>query len=75
MPRTARLINKEGKTAYHLISRTALDGFPFGNIEKDMLVEIIKKMSRLFFVDVFCYLINVTFCIILQHCNSLYFVI
>ncbi len=57
MPRTARLINKEEKTAYHLMSRTALDGFPFGDVEKDMLVEIITKISNLFFVDVFGYCI------------------
>jgi hypothetical protein len=35
-----KLINKGGKTAYHLISRTALNGFPFGDVEEDMLVEI-----------------------------------
>ena len=57
MPRTARLINKEEKTAYHVISRTALDGFPFGDVEKDMLVEIVKRLSRLFFVEVFGYCI------------------
>jgi len=65
MPRTARLINKGGKTAYHLISRTALDGFPFGSVEKDMLVEIIKRMSRLFFMDVF------GFCIMSNHFHLL----
>jgi putative transposase len=65
MPRTARLISKEGRTAYHLISRTALDGFPFGDVEKDMLVEIIKKVSRLFFVDVF------GFCIMSNHFHVL----
>ncbi len=53
MPRTARLINKEDKTAYHLMSRTALDGFPFGDVEKDEMVKIIKRMSKLFFVEVF----------------------
>jgi len=57
MPRIARLINREEKTAYHLMSRTALDGFPFGDIEKDELVKIIKKFSKLFFVDVFGYCI------------------
>jgi len=57
MPRIARLINREEKTAYHLMSRTALDGFPFGDVEKDELVKIIKQFSNLFFVDVFGYCI------------------
>ncbi len=35
MPRTRRLVNGEEKTAYHIMSRTALDGFPFGDVEKD----------------------------------------
>ncbi len=39
MPRTARLINKGEKTAYHIMSRTALDGFPFGDVEKDEMVK------------------------------------
>ena len=53
MPRTRRLVNGEEKTAYHVMSRTALDGFPFGDVEKDELVKIIKKFSKLFFVEVF----------------------
>ena len=53
MPRPRRLINKDEKTVYHFMSRTALDGFPFGNVEKDELVKIIRKFSKLFFVDVF----------------------
>jgi len=53
MPRTRRLVNGEEKTAYHVMSRTALNGFPFGDVEKDELVKIIKKFSNLFFVEVF----------------------
>ena len=53
MPRTRRLVNREEKTAYHIVSRTALDGFPFGSVEKDELVKIIEKLSKLFFVEVF----------------------
>ena len=56
MPRTRRLVNGEEKTAYHIMSRTALDGFPFGDVEKDELVTIIKKFSNLFFVEVFGFL-------------------
>ena len=33
--RTKKLVNGEEKTAYHIISRTALDGFPFDDVEKN----------------------------------------
>ena len=65
MPRTRRLVNGEEKTAYHIMSRTALDGFPFGDVEKDELVNIIKKFSNLFFVEVF------GFCIMGNHFHLL----
>jgi REP element-mobilizing transposase RayT len=65
MPRTRRLVNGEEKTAYHIMSRTALDGFPFGDVEKDELVKIIKKFSALFFVEVF------GFCIMDNHFHLL----
>ena len=37
MPRTRRLVNGEETIAYHIMSRTALDGFPFGDVEKGSL--------------------------------------
>ena len=40
MPRTRRLVNGEEKTAYHIMSRTALDGLVF-------LSAMWKKMSWL----------------------------
>jgi REP-associated tyrosine transposase len=60
MPRTARMVIKGEPGVYHVISRTALDGLPFGDIEKDELLEIIKRFSKLFFVEVlgFCLLDN-----------------
>ncbi len=39
------------------MSRTALDGYPFGDADKDALVKNIQKFSKLFFVDVFGYCI------------------
>jgi REP element-mobilizing transposase RayT len=65
MPRTRRLVNGEEKTAYHIMSRTALDGFPFGDVEKDELVKIIIRFSELFFVEVF------GFCIMDNHFHLL----
>jgi REP element-mobilizing transposase RayT len=47
------------------MSRTALEGFPFGDVEKDELVKIIEKLSRLFFVEVF------GFCVMGNHFHLL----
>ncbi len=33
MPRTTRLIINDETAVYHVMSRTALDGFPLGDIE------------------------------------------
>ena len=45
MPRTSRLIVNDEKAVYHVMSRTALDGFPLGDIEKDFLLDLIKRYS------------------------------
>ena len=50
MPRYARMIIPEGKACYHVMSRTALDDFPFGDVEKDEFVRIVKKFSLIYFV-------------------------
>jgi REP element-mobilizing transposase RayT len=34
------------------MSRTALDGFPLGDIEKDFMIDLIKRYSCLYFVDI-----------------------
>jgi putative transposase len=44
----------QNKTAvYHVMSRTALDGFPLEAFEKDFLLDLIKRMSGLFFTEVY----------------------
>ncbi len=60
MPRYARMIKPEEKTCYHIMSRTALPGFPFEDVEKDEFVKIIKRFSSVYFVDVlgFCIMGN-----------------
>ncbi len=65
MPRYARMIIPEEKTCYHLISRTALDNFPFGDVEKDEFVKIIKKFSLIYFVEMlgYCVLGNTSICL------------
>ena len=60
MPRIARLIVKGEPAVYHIISRTALDGFVLGDIEKDYLLSLIKRLSSIYFVEVlgFCVMGN-----------------
>lgn len=55
MPRIARLTDRDQPTIYHLISRTALDGYPMGEMEKEYLVSLFKKYSGLYFTDVLGY--------------------
>ena len=56
MPRIARLVVKGEPAVYHVISRTALDGFVLGDIEKDYLLKLIKRLSSVYFSEVlgFC---------------------
>jgi len=56
MPRAARMvIQGEEPGVYHVMSRTCLDGFPYGDAEKDELLKIIKRFSKLFFVEILGY--------------------
>ena len=45
MPRIARIVIKGEPAVYHVMSRTALDGFVLGDVEKEYLLELIKKLS------------------------------
>lgn len=60
MPRTSRLIITEEKAVYHVMSRTALDGFPLKEIEKDFMLDLIKRLSTLYFTEIlgFCLMGN-----------------
>ena len=57
MPRIARMIVPDQKTVYHVMSRTALEGYPFSDVEKNRLVDIIKHLSRIYFSDILGYCI------------------
>ena len=52
MPRNARLKIKEGPGVYHVISRTALDGFVMGDVEKEFFLDLVKRLSRVYFSEV-----------------------
>ena len=38
MPRIRRMVINDETTVYHVMSRTALDGFPLGDVEKDFTI-------------------------------------
>ena len=60
MPRTSRLIISDEKAVYHVMSRTALDGFPLKDVEKDFMLDLIKRFSTLYFTEIlgFCLMGN-----------------
>jgi REP element-mobilizing transposase RayT len=60
MPRTTRLIINDETAVYHVMSRSALDGFPLGDVEKDFMLDLIRRYADLYFVEIlgFCLLGN-----------------
>jgi putative transposase len=60
MPRIARMVLNGEPGVYHVVSRTALDGFVLGDIEKDFLLNLIRRLSRVYFSEVlgFCLMGN-----------------
>jgi len=60
MPRTQRMIVDDQSTVYHVMSRTALDGFPLGDIEKDFMLDLIRRYAALYLVEIlgFCLMGN-----------------
>ena len=60
MPRIARMVLKDEPAVYHVLSRTALDGFVLGDVEKDYLLKLIRRLSSVYFAEVlgFCLMGN-----------------
>ena len=60
MARTSRLIISDQKAVYHVMSRTALDGFPLKDVEKDFMLDLIKRFLALYFTEIlgFCLMGN-----------------
>lgn len=65
MPRTQRLKISDETTVYHVMSRSALDGFPLGDVEKDVMLDLIKRYSTLYFVEI------IGFCLMGSHFHIL----
>lgn len=55
MARSPRITNPSEPTVYHLISRTTLFGFPLEDEEKDYFVGLVRKFSRIYFVEILGY--------------------
>ena len=60
MPRTSRMIIPDEQAVYHVMSRTALPGYPLGAVENDFLLGLIKRFSKLYFTEIlgFCLMGN-----------------
>ena len=60
MARMPRFLIPHQQTVYHVISRSALDGYPLGEQEKSLLLTIIQQLSALYFCEVlgFCLMGN-----------------
>ena len=60
MARIPRLTVEGEPAVYHVISRTALDGFVLGDVEKDYLFTLIQRLSAIYFTEVlgFCLMGN-----------------
>lgn len=58
MPRIARLVMKGEPAVYHVITRSALDGFPLGDVEKDYLLSLLRRLASVYFAEVlgFCFM-------------------
>jgi len=52
MPRTQRMIIDDQSTVYHVMSRTALDGFPLRDVEKDFMLDLIRRYAALYLVEI-----------------------
>ncbi|WP_027186448.1 transposase [Desulfovibrio inopinatus] len=60
MPRTARFTLEDRPAVYHVMSHTALDGFPFGDVEKEFFLTCLTRFSSFYFAEVlgFCIMGN-----------------
>jgi len=74
MARIARLKVMGEPAVYHVISRTTLEGFVLGDVEKDHLLGVIKRLSGFYFAEVlgFCIMGNHFHFLVRMHPESSY---
>jgi putative transposase len=74
MARIARLKVSGEPAVYHLISRTTLEGFVLGDVEKDYLLGLIRRLSGFYFAEVlgFCLMGNHFHLLVRMHPDSSY---
>ena len=65
MPRISRMIVRDEDAVYHVISKTVLDGYVMGDVEKEYLLGLIRGLSSVYLVEVF------GFCIMGNHFHLL----
>lgn len=60
MPRTCRMLVSDEKAIYHVMSRTALDGFPLKDVEKEFMLGLFQRFAALYFTEIlgFCLMGN-----------------
>jgi hypothetical protein len=46
------MIIDDQSTVYHVMSGTALDGFPLGDVEKDFMLDLIRRYAVLYLVEI-----------------------
>ncbi len=57
MARIPRLKIEDTKAIYHVITRTALDGYPIKDYDKEIMVGLIQQFARLYFTEIIGYCI------------------
>ena len=60
MPRPSRMLVSDEKAVYHVMSRTALDGFPLEDVEKELMLGLLKRFAAFYFTEIlgFCLMGN-----------------
>ena len=65
MPRTQRMIIDDQSAVYHVMSKTPLDGFPLGDVEKDFMLDLVRRYATLYLVEI------LGFCLVGNHFHIL----
>jgi len=74
MPRKARMIVEGEAAVYHVMSRTALEGYVLGDVEKEYLFKLVKHYSSVYFAEIlgFCLMGNHFHIVVRMHTGDKY---